>query len=171
MADRAAARVPFLSTPLLAPNSSMDAGLSPSITVSICETTTPSKFDALSQPCDRDRLRTEHGRVDRTAHVTLERDFRRLNIDSHQRPTTTTKTQPKKLDRAESISLPTTPIEHKSSTFSHRHYPLLLLEQADNDDEEERDVVFTSLKDYTIAVPDHDIRQLMADESTSNSKR
>ena len=171
MAERAAARVPFASTSLLAPNSSMDAGLSPSITVSICEPT-PSKFDALSKPCDRDRLRTEPGRVDHNAHRTLERDFRRLNIATDQRPTTTTTTtKPKKLDRAESISLPTTPIEHKSSTFSHRHYPLLLLEQADNDDEEERDVVFTSLKDYTIAVPDHDIQQLMADESTSNSKR
>ena len=81
-----------------------------------------SSFDFISEPRDCDTLAsTNH---DQSLHRprTLGRDLHRLDNDSDQ---CRIASKPRKLDRTESISLPTTPTEQFSPTFEYK-YPLLL---------------------------------------------
>jgi hypothetical protein len=123
-----------------------------------------SSFDFISQPRDCDTLvnRNENN------HRILERDRRRLDIDSNKH---IIELNNKKLGPTESISLPSTPIEHLSSKCDRKYNPLLLAQANNNqsDDDEDNEVQrfrFTSSTDYMLATSEQ-----MTDESISNSKR
>jgi len=137
--------------------SCIDTTLSPSTTTSTCgNINAHSSFDFISQPRDCDSLGTnKHSQQ----HPILERDLRRLDLNT---TTYSIELNNKKLDRTESISLPTTPIEQISSSFNHQCNPLLLL-QTNKDDKHIR---LTSSTDYMLATSEQ-----LTDESMSNSKR
>lgn len=81
-----------------------------------------SSFDFISEPRDCDTLASANDDKTLRRPQTLGRDLRRLDHDSDQ---CRISSKPRKLDRTESISLPTTPTEQFSPTFEYK-YPLLL---------------------------------------------
>jgi hypothetical protein len=133
-------------------------------------TTYHSSFDFISEPRDCDTLNQDINPTYRT----LDRDLRRLDIDSNQR---TIDPKIKKLDRAESISLPTTPTEQITPPYEHKYPRLLALKNEldnsnDNDDYYyERSFALKSPTDYISSAPEQDFPQQIPDESMSNSKR
>jgi len=134
--------------------SCIDTKLSPST----CENINAhSSFDFTSQPHDCDSLGTNNHSP--RQHRKLERDLCRLDLNTTKY---SIELNNKKLDRTESISLPTTPIEQISSSFNHQCHPLLLL-QTNKDDKHFR---LTSSTDYMLATSEQ-----LTDESMSNSKR
>jgi hypothetical protein len=149
--------------------SCIDTTLSSSTPISTCgNINTHSSFDSISQPRDCDSLVTNnHTRQ----HQILERDLRRFDIPTN---THTREIYNKRLDRIESISLPTTPIGHSSSKFNHKCHPLLLKQAANNiidaddddDDDEKPSYRFTSSTDYMLATPEQ-----LPDDPILNSKR
>jgi hypothetical protein len=119
-----------------------------------------SSFDDIRQPRNCDNFETKNDNNNHIPqHRKLERDLRRLDIDPNK---STIKLTCKKLDRTESISLPTTPIEQISSSFNHQCHPLLLLQT----NKDEKHIRLTSSTDYMLATSEQ-----LIDESMSNSKR
>jgi hypothetical protein len=119
-----------------------------------------SSIDSISQArhCDHLRRTTNNNNNNHhhfQQHRILERDLRRLDINLNTYPLDINN---KKLDRTESISLPTTPIKQISS-FDHP----LLFPTINNDETPFR---LTSSTDYMIATTEQ-----LADKSMSNSKR
>ncbi|CAF3419591.1 unnamed protein product [Rotaria socialis] len=124
-----------------------------------------SSFDFISEPRDCDTLITMNQDADRTHHSILERNFRQLDINTNSNPM---KRKPKKLDRTESISLPTTPTEELCSSYEHKYNQLLSLKTKINSDDEQA-YFFSSSTDYMTAMPEHDPQQLITDEPILNS--
>jgi len=122
-----------------------------------------SSFDFISQPRDCDSLGTKIN--DNNNHTQqnriLDRDLCRLDLNSN---TYSLELNNKKLARAESISLPTTPIEQISSSFNHQCHPLLLFQTNNND---EKHIRLTSSTDNIIATTE----ELTNESMMSNSKR
>ncbi len=122
-----------------------------------------SSFDTISQPRHENYLPT----TNLPHHRILERELRRLDIDSDRY---TLERNNKKLDRTESISLPTTPIEQISSLFNHTSHSLLALQTNDNNDDnnnnDEKDCSLTSSTDYMI-----DTSEQLTNQSTMNLER
>ena len=134
---------------------------------------TRSNFDCLTRKhaCDISTIPSSHINKDDNHHQhrPLERDLRRLDIDSNQHILSQNN---KLLDRTESISLPTTPIEQRSSPFHQKRHGTLL-EQVDDDNEDDGDqsMGLTSRTDYMVEPYNQDIPELRPDEVMSNSKR
>jgi len=132
--------------------SCIDTTLSSTTPISTCgNINAHSSFDFISQPGGCDSLGRNHPNK---PHRILERDLCRLDLNSNKYPPI--ELSNKKLDRTESISLPTTPIEQISSPFNHQCHP-------NNDEKHFR---LTASTDYIIAPSEH-----LTDESISNSKR
>jgi hypothetical protein len=141
-------------------------------------TTYHSSFDFISEPRDCDTLGIRNQDINHNNHrLALERDLRRLDIDSDQRiiPTKT-----RKLDRSESISLPTTPTEQLSPSYPYKYPHLVALKKEidnnnndddDDDDDDEQSFSYKSSTDYTPIEPEQDFQQQITDESISNSKK
>jgi hypothetical protein len=132
-------------------------------------TTYHSSFDFISEPRDCYTLNHDNNNT----HRILERDLRRLDIDSTQR---IIEPKIKKLDRTESISLPTTPTEQISSPYEHKYPRLLALKNEinnsnDNDADDEQSYSLKSPIDYMSNASEQDFSQQIIDESMSNSKR
>jgi hypothetical protein len=130
-----------------------------------------SSFDTISQPRHENYLPT----INLPQHRILERESRRLYMDS-DRYTTDKNTTNKKLDRTESISLPSTPIEQISSPFNHTSRSLLALESNDDDDDDDdnnnnnnnnnKGFSLLSSTDYMIATSEQ-----LAHQSMTNPER
>jgi len=157
MAESASSPISRSSHKPLEYTSCIDTTLSPSTIISTCgNINAHSSFDFISEPRDCDSLGTNNYSQE---HRILERDLCRLDLNTTTYPI---EINHKKLDRTESISLPTTPIEQISSSFNHQCHPLLLL-QTNKDDKHIR---LTSSTDYMLATSEE-----LTDESMSNSKR
>ena len=133
-----------------------------------------SSFDYLSQPRDCQRLVTMKKDLNATPQQTLERDLCRLDIDSSQQRSV--ESRKKKLDRTESISLPTTPVEQLSPSllsYNHQYHRSVLAKNPlnDGDDDDEQELPSPTLPDYILNVPEQSFLQASTDESISNSKR
>lgn len=146
--------------------SCIDKTVSSTTTISSCgNINAHSSFDIISQPRDCDTLVNKN----ENNHRILERDLRRLDIDSDKH---NIEKHHKKLVRTESISLPTTPIEHLSTQFKHTCPPLLLsqINKSQSDDYDDDDDVqhfhFTSPTDYMITKSEQ-----ITDEVIYTSKR
>lgn len=127
-----------------------------------------SSFDFISEPRDCDTLVNMKQDNDRTTNRnTVDRTFRQLNINNDSN---SIKAKCKKLDRTESISLPTTPTEERCSTFDHKYNPLLSLKAKINS-EDERSYFFNSSTDYMTAMPEQDHHQTITDEPILNPMR
>ncbi|CAF4897672.1 unnamed protein product [Rotaria sp. Silwood1] len=124
-----------------------------------------SSFDFISQARDCNTSITRNDDHHTQTHRLLERDLRRLDIDSNNH---SIEINNKKLGRTESISLPTTPVEQISSTFNHKYHPLMpeSLNNNDDDDENEQHYYFTSSTDCRIPTSEQ-----RTNESISNSNR
>ncbi|CAF3337328.1 unnamed protein product [Rotaria sp. Silwood1] len=124
-----------------------------------------SSFDFISQARDCNTSITRNDDHHTQSHRLLERDLRRLDIDSNNH---SIEINNKKLGRTESISLPTTPVEQISSTFNHKYHPLMpeSLNNNDDDDENEQHYYFTSSTDCRIPTSEQ-----RTNESISNSNR
>lgn len=134
-----------------------------------------SSFDYLSQPRDCQRLTTMNHDPDPASHPKLERDLRRLDIDSSQQPSSAA-SRKKKLDRTESISLPTTPVEQLSPSllsYDHQYHRSVLAKNPLNadDDDDEQDFPSPTLPDYILNGPEQSFHRASTDETLSNSKR
>jgi hypothetical protein len=146
------------SNKLLEYTSSIKTTISSTNIISASETAhTHSSFDLLSQPQDCLKLTVDD--VSSDCHCRrLERDLRRLDIDTNQQRSSLKKNP---LDRAESISLPTTPMEQMSSAI-HQKHNRLVLEHVKNNNEQQT---------MNLTLPIDDIRQLMTDESMLDSAK
>jgi hypothetical protein len=128
-------------------------------------TTYHSSFDFISEPRDCDTLlpMNQNNNSSKT-HKTLERDLRRLDINSNQR---ILETNNRKLDRTASISLPTTPTEQISPSYEYSHL-LTLKNQIDtdyeNDEQSPIDCISNSIDQETF-------QQQITDETILNSKK
>ncbi|CAF0894464.1 unnamed protein product [Rotaria sordida] len=126
-----------------------------------------SSFDSINQArdCDTSIIRNYDHHPHTQSHRTLERNLRRLDIDTNNH---SIEIHNKKLGRTESISLPTTPVEQISSTFNHICHPLMSGSLNNNEDNEdnEQDFHFISSKDFRINASEQIIN-----ESISNSSR
>ena len=125
-----------------------------------------SSFDFISEPRDCDTLvMTNQNNVPQRSQI-LARDLRRLDIDSNQRRMPS---KSHKLDRTESISLPTTPTEKISPTFEYK-YPLLLSlkNQMNNEGDDGQIGSRRSTLDYITTTSEQDS---IDDESMSISKK
>ncbi|UJR25733.1 hypothetical protein I4U23_007084 [Adineta vaga] len=150
---------------LLEYTSCIDTNVSSSKPISTCgNINAHSSFDLISQARDCDTLVKPH----ENNHRILERDLRRIDNDTNKH---IIEIQNKKLDRTESISLPSTPIEHLSSKY---HRSLFLtppnkthsddddddddLDDDDDDDDDDgiddRNFRYASSTDYMTATPD-----------------
>jgi hypothetical protein len=131
-----------------------------------------SSFDFISEPRDCETLATGYQVGSHILTPTLEHDLRRLDLDSNQR---TTQLKHRKLDRTESISLPTTPTEQLSPSYEHKYHRLMALKDSmDTADEEQSSFSFPSPTDYMNAVsePEHQSpTSQIIDESTLHPKR
>ena len=135
-----------------------------------------SSFDFISEPRDCDTLAAINQEKHPHRPVALGRDLRRLDLDSDQ---CRISDKARKLDRTESISLPTTPTEQFSPTFEYK-YPLLLslktqINDDDNinnddadDDEDDAKSFNKSATDDTTTAPEQDS---LNEEFGSNSKK
>jgi hypothetical protein len=126
-----------------------------------------SSFDFISEPRDYDTTVFVDQDIANTSHRPLERDFPRLDLNFTQ---CKNENKNKKLDRTDSLSLPTTPIKQSPTSYDHKYHQLLLLKN-DNDDDDEQRFSFKSPSDYMNAAPEQDIPQQIPDESISNTKR
>ncbi|CAF5140224.1 unnamed protein product, partial [Rotaria magnacalcarata] len=124
-----------------------------------------SSFDFISEPRDCDTLVTMNQDADRTHRSVLERNFHQLDINTNANQM---KRKPKKLDRTESISLPTTPTEELCSSYEHKYNQLLTLNTKINSDDEQP-YFLNSSTDYMTAMPEHDLQQIITDEPILNS--
>jgi hypothetical protein len=126
-----------------------------------------SSFDYISEPRDCDTLVNINQDINHTSHgPTLQRDLRRLDIDSNQR---IIETKNRKLDRTESISLPTTPTEQISPSYEYKYPRLTTLKNQvnnndDDDDDDDQCFTFKLPPDYIATEPERD-------ESISSSKK
>jgi len=162
MAESTSPSIPRSSHKPLEYTSCIDPTVSSSISGNI---NAHSSFDFISQPRDCNTLVNRN----ENKHRILERDLRQLDINSN---THIIEINNKKLDGTESISLPTTPLEHLSSNFNRKSHPLLLTQantnQSDDDDHDDdvQHFRFTSPTDYMLVTPEQ-----ITNESISNSKR
>jgi hypothetical protein len=161
MAESTSPSIPRSSHKPLEYTSCIDSTVSSSISGNI---NAHSSFDFISQPRDCNTLVNRN----ENKHRILERDLRQLDINSNKH---IIEINNKKLDGTESISLPTTPLEHLSSNFNRKSHPLLLTQANTNqsDDDHDDDVQhfrFTSPTDYMLVTPEQ-----ITNESISNSKR
>ena len=134
-----------------------------------------SSFDYLSQPRDCQRLTTMNQDSDPAPHRKLERELHRLDIDSSQQQSSADGRK-KKLDRTESISLPTTPVEQLSPSllsYDHQYHRSVLAKNPLNadDDDDEQDFPSPTLPDYIVNGPEQSFHRVSTDEPMSNSKR
>jgi hypothetical protein len=130
-------------------------------------TTYHSSFDYISEPRDCDTLVTLNQDINHNHHQKLERDLRRLDINSNQR---IIETKNRKLDRTQSISLPTTPTEQLSPSCGYKYSRLSSLKNEidnnyndDNDGDDPIDCINT--------LSNQDFQQQITDESIPNSKK
>jgi hypothetical protein len=127
-------------------------------------TTYHSSFDYISEPRDCDTLANSN---EQNYPRILDEDLRRLDIHSNER---IIKTKTRKLDRTESVSLPTTPTEQISPAFEYKYPLLVALKNEINHDTIDDDELSTACKsptDYRTTVPDQESNN---DESISISK-
>jgi hypothetical protein len=114
-------------------------------------TTYHSSFDFISEPRDCDTLVNTNQDNEQNHPRILDDDLRRLDMHPTER---IIKTKTRKLDRTESISLPTTPTEQISPSFEYK-YPLLLALKNEINHEADDDELSASCKspndDITIA--------------------
>ncbi|CAF1401435.1 unnamed protein product [Adineta ricciae] len=117
-----------------------------------------SSFDFISEPRDCETLTNYNHDIHRTPSPRiLESDLRQLDIDSNRR---TIQTKHKKLDRTESISLPTTPVEQLSPSYEHKYSRLITLKNGiNNSNDDEPSFIFPSSADYMNAIPEQDLQQ------------
>jgi len=131
-------------------------------------TTYHSSFDYISEPRDCDTLVTMNQDINHNHHRPLERDLRRLDIDSNQR---IIEKKNRKLDRTESISLPTTPTEPISPSYEYKYNRLLSLKnQIDDDDDDDDNEQSYSCKSPTNCIntsTEQDFQHQITDESNS----
>lgn len=125
-----------------------------------------SSFDFISEPRDCDTLVTMNQDTNCTRRNLLERDFRQLDVSSNQNKKTI---KHKKLDRTESISLPTTPTEDMSSSYENKYDQLLSLTAKISDDD--RSFFFNSSLDQMTTMRERNLQQNRLDESLLNSRR
>ncbi len=136
--------------------SCIDTTISSSIPKSTCgNINAHSSFDFISQPRDCDSLVANNNDNYTSHHRILEHDLHRFDntTDSNKY---TMELNNKKLDRTESISLPTTPSEPRSLSFNHKSHPLLLPEtniddDDDDDDDDDERFRFISSTEYMIS--------------------
>ncbi|UJR23191.1 hypothetical protein I4U23_026210 [Adineta vaga] len=135
-----------------------------------------SSFDFISEPRDYDTLTNYNQDNNYTPPRTLENDLRQLDIDDSNRRIIQTKH--KKLDRTESISLPTTPTEQLSPSYEHKYRRLIALKNGINNsnDDDEPEFTYPSPNDYMNAFTEQDLQQQVLtsqvnDESISISKK
>jgi hypothetical protein len=114
-----------------------------------------SSFDTIGQPDHDSYLET----TNLPHHRLLERELCRLNIDSDRYKL---EMNNKKLDRTESISLPTTPIEQISSSLNHTCHSLLALQTNDNNNDE-KEFSLISSTDYMIVTSEQLTNQSITD--------
>ena len=128
-----------------------------------------SSFDFISEPRDCETLTNHNHDIHRTPSPrTLESDLRQLDIDSNRR---TIQTKHKKLDRTESISLPTTPTEQLSPSYEHKYSRLITLKNGiNNSNDDEPSFIFPSSADYMNAIPEQDLQQT-SEELLANAKK
>jgi hypothetical protein len=127
-----------------------------------------SSFDYISEPRDCDILVTMNQDINHNHHRPIERDLRRLDIDSSNQRIIETKSR--KLDRTESISLPTTPTEPISPSYEYKYNRLLSLKNQiddDDDDDDEQSYSYKSPSDCITTSPEQDFQQQITDESNS----
>ena len=122
-------------------------------------TTYHSSFDFISEPRDCDTLgmiNTDNTNQQQLQHVKLERDLRQLDLNSVHK-----EKKIRKLDRTESISLPTTPTKQMSPTFEYKYPHLTALKrQSENvtiDDDEPSSLCCKSPIEYNPPTPDPDV--------------
>jgi hypothetical protein len=133
-------------------------------------TTYHSSFDYISEPRDCDILVTMNQDNNHNHHRPLERDLRRLDIDSNQR---IIEPKNRKINRTESISLPTTPTEQTPPSCEYKYTRLLSLKNQindndnDDDDDDDDDDEQFSPTDCITTLPEQDFRQHSTDESNS----
>jgi hypothetical protein len=139
-------------------------------------TTYHSSFDYISEPRDCDTLVNMNQDINHNQHRPLERDLRRLDIDSNQRRIDT---KNRKLDRTESISLPTTPTEQLSPACEYKYSRLLSLKNQinhnnnDDDDDDDDGPSFSCelSPDYMTNLSEQDFQPQITDELPSHSKK
>ncbi|CAF0846433.1 unnamed protein product [Rotaria sp. Silwood1] len=125
-----------------------------------------SSFDFISEPRDCDTLVTMNQDIDHIQHRSLECNLRRLDLNSDQN---IIQTKHKKLDRTESVSLPTTPTEEYCPSYEHKYDQLLALKSKINNNDEASFFFNNSPSDYMTAVPEPDLQQTITDEPVLNS--
>lgn len=132
-----------------------------------------SSFDFISEPRDCETLTSGHPpHVYCTPMPSLEADLRQLDLDSSRR---IIPSKNRKLDRTESISMPTTPTEQLSPSYKHPYHQLMALKNGTNDiDDEQPAFSFPLPTDYMNAMPDADPQTpspQIPDEAMLHSKR
>ena len=133
---------------------------SPTVTTTYHSTS----FDFISEPRDCDTLANSN---EQNYPRILDDDLRRLDIHSNER---IIKPKPRKLDRTESVSLPTTPTEQISPAFEYKYPLLVALKNEINNDTVDDDELSTACKspiDYSTTGPDQESNN---DESIPVSK-
>ncbi|CAF3189583.1 unnamed protein product [Rotaria socialis] len=136
-----------------------------------------SSFDLISETREYDTSIAKNCDRHTQSHRILERDLRRLDIESDQ---FSIEMKNKKLARTESISLPTTPVEHMCSTFNQKSHNLTAtsvinhehdgyVNDDDDDDDNNDDAIqhfcFTSSKNSKLTSSEQ-----ITNESISNIK-